>query len=260
MITFQDKNIIPLELWHARVGERFLYELESEDFGPAMQNLIGEIQSGTATTQDQQDTKNLKQAAGFTRLVIRGGRAQELLFLKKEILNFEIEIDSAQTLFSAWAGAEVIFRNSAFKNPCLIDLGQTGLKIMHSKNQRYYPRCLDRFPLMKSESIRKLHSSEADSSLVVWINESLRREEGEFHFKFDALCLGLPVEINGFQAKRCTYANLEGDLRVFFKDIAVPQIIFVNDAVLMAAGVKTDHEKTLVLTLGFGVGGALWQK
>jgi hypothetical protein len=69
----------------------------------------------------------------------------------------------------------------------------------------------------------------------------------------------LKIDQAGF-AEPSTYQGLEGKIQDIFLPLKLPPTIIMNDAVWAALGHKPQKEKELILTLGFGVGGALWIK
>jgi predicted NBD/HSP70 family sugar kinase len=72
--------------------------------------------------------------------------------------------------------------------------------------------------------------------------------------------LALPVALDSVGlAQPSTYPGLYGPVEPLFSELFECPWVVVNDAVLAAVGFRPEtREKTLVVTLGFGLGGALW--
>ena len=108
-----------------------------------------------------------------------------------------------------------------------------------------------------------------DSYELVALEEAQVKIRDYYHFLLnqstkiiDGIVLSLPVEIDHqCNANMCSYFGLEGDLsKIFTNSKNIPTVI-LNDAESAAYGVEAEVQgKTLIITLGFGIGGALWTK
>lgn len=126
--------------------------------------------------------------------------------------------------------------------PCA-DVGQTGVKLATRDRAWRVERDLARAPLRDGAD-----REPARASTIAWLREVLAALAGPF-------TLGLPCELVGGVPRSCTYAFRDPD-PMLVAELGVPIVEVVNDAVLAAraSGVPAG---TLVLTIGFGVGGAL---
>jgi hypothetical protein len=257
MISFTDPNLQPLEIWHGRMKDKFIYEFQGLELTHALGNFLDEIFIGKAKTRDQADTNDLQFAQGFTRVLIGGGNSSVAAALvNKRNLPYKVEFIADEGQFSGWSGAQSIFNLQKWQRGVAMDVGQSAIKIMHALDKVRHQRNLDLLPI-KSDSVEL---SVQRDRLKFWIRNIIREEEEKFQIQFDGLCLALPVKIRGLLAETCTYAGLGGDLKEFFADLHLPPTVVMNDAVLAALGNRIPGEKTLVITIGLGLGAALWHK
>jgi hypothetical protein len=257
MISFEDPNLQPLEIWHGRVGDRFIYEYNGEELIRALGSYLNQIFTGTAITRDESDTVDLQSAKGFSRVVIGGGNSGLAAgLMNQKDLPYKIEYISDQSQFSGWPGAQLIFKQQNWQKGIAVDVGQSAIKVMHGRDKVRHQRNLDLLPV-KSDSVEL---SVQKDRLKFWIRNIIREEEEKYQTQFDGLCLALPVKIRGLLAETCTYAGLGGNLKEFFDDLNLPPTVVMNDAVLAALGNRISGEKTLVVTMGLGLGAALWHR
>jgi hypothetical protein len=173
---------------------------------------------------------------------------------------------SGQPAFVAEAGGRALLRSLGARSGLVVDIGQTALKISHGRGRARYPRDFSRLPLADAAgptfdgrpALRRfLASALADAA----------RAAGAV----DAIVLALPAALDDAgRPGGCSYPGLA---REAHEDRArlVPDAlleaglghvpcVLLNDAELAALSARTvtpPEATTLVLTLGFGVGGAL---
>jgi len=127
--------------------------------------------------------------------------------------------------------------------PCA-DVGQTGVKLATRDRAWRVERDLARAPLRDGAADREA----CRASTIAWLRDVLAVLDGP-------ITLGLPCELVGGVPRSCSYAFRDPD-PMLVAELGVPVLDVVNDAVL-AARASGAPVGTLVLTIGFGVGGAL---
>ncbi len=141
-------------------------------------------------------------------------------------------------------------------------MGQTALKVFQGKDRILYPRDWRALPdaqeVTAGERQRKRHA------LRSFVASALRdhAEPGP-----EAVVLALPCDFPGGVPGACSYAGLEGDADFVAAVLAQAGLtgvlcVVLNDAVLAALSARELFAgrlpaRTLAVTLGFGVGGAL---
>jgi len=230
-----------------------LYRLRESklEYFEGLRHFLVALHAGTASTENEQDTWDLKRAAGFERVVVCGGEALHPLLDQILTPAFRLTIDGSGE-FAARRGALRIFERMGWRHGAAFDLGQTQLKILTATECRTIARDAGRLPFGR-------HSLDAEMGRKR-LRELLRQALSQVHPAPDGVVLGLPVALDGNGvAQPSTYSGLCGPVEPIFADLFSMPWVVVNDAVLAAVGFPPEHrEKTLVLTLGFGIGGALW--
>lgn len=228
MIVYRHPNLQGLEIWHGLARRATLYQLRNDKpaYFAALDEFLDDLHAGIAQTAEG---NSLHEAAGFERLIITGGEAAEASAHLKRPHSLQ-----NPGPFAARPGAEAVWRQFNWRNPLAIDAGQSRIKVM-SKQASFW---IERTDII--EAIRPVIPKECDG-----------------------VVLALPTGINEKgEAGPCSYAGLYGPIEPIFRDLFAGKPWAVcNDAVLAARGYPpANNEKTLILTLGFGIGAALWQK
>jgi len=221
----------------------------------ALCRFLLDIHAGTAVTRDPSDTQALRRAARFAHVVLSGGDASSpplVSVLSAQALPFTWEVDDSGP-FAARRGALRIFTRKGWHEGVALDLGQTSLKIITPTGCRIIPRDWDRLPL----GAGALDSDTGRVRLRQFFHDAL-----EPHAGTDGVALGLPVALDSAGlARPATYPGLSGAVISWLADLFPPDSVALNDAVLAAGGFPPPAgQKRLVLTLGFGIGGALWDR
>jgi len=239
LIVYQHAGLEGLEVWHGLARHTTLYQLRDDRaaYFAGLAEFLQRVQAGCAETATGDP---LSRAAGFERLLIGGGEAAALSFPHTLL---------SPDPFCARPGAEAIWAELGWRKPLAIDLGQTQMKVMSLTENRAFQREL---PYGRAA----LPEVEGRDRLRAFVRSALA-DAGEY----DGVVLGLPNRITTEgEAESSTYPGLYGPVEHIFGSLFpnVPWVV-VNDAVLMARGYPPESAvKTLVLTMGFGVGAALW--
>ncbi len=235
MTVYQHPGLTGLEIWHGLARHTTLYQLRDDKpaYYAGLAEFLRRLHAGTA---ENADGETLERAAGFTELVIAGGEAAALAFPHHLL---------PPDPFCARRGAEAIWAEYGWRRPVAIDLGQTQLKLMTPSLSLVFPR---RLPYGRAA----LPEAEGREQLRAFVGEALAA--AGLH---DGVVLGLPNRINAEGvAESSTYPGLYGPVETVF---GKADWVVVNDAVLTARGYPpAGREKRLVMTMGFGVGAALW--
>ena len=244
MRPFHHPHLHGLEVWQGIARHATLDQLRHDKpaYFAGLDEFLGQLHAGSARTAGGD---LLGPAAGFERLLLAGGDAAEAA----STLRWPNEL-AAPGPFALRAGAEAIWHEQGWRNPIAIDLGQTRLKILTPHANRAVERDEAHLPFGRTA----LPEAKGRARLREWLHSHLPAE-------FDGVLLALPNAISPTGvAESSTYPGLYGPVESIFAGLfADAPVIYGNDAILTARGYPpTNHEKTLLLTLGFGVGAALW--
>ncbi len=244
MIVYRHPGLRGLELWHGMAGRATLYQLRDDKsiYFRALAEFLDDLHEGAARTAGGDD---LGAAAGFERLILTGGDAAGA---SAALARPHVLADPGP--FAARRGAEAVWREFGFARPLALDLGQSRLKIMDLAGAR----TVERDPAYLPYGRGALDADTGRERLREWLRPHIPDD-------CDGVVLGVPAAISlSGRAESCTFPGLFGDLEGSFGALfAGKRWVVVNDAVLAARGYPPERgEKTLVVTLGFGVGGALW--
>jgi len=134
-----------------------------------------------------------------------------------------------------------------------LDLGQLHLKVVTADRNVILARDEERLPF-------GAHAIDAESGRAE-IRQMIRNGLAAVPYP-DGVVLGLPVAIDAVGvAAPATYPGLFGPVEPIFAEWFDCPWVVMNDAVLAAVGFEPEEPgKTLIVTLGFGIGGALWEK
>lgn len=246
MRLFENSDLRPLEIWHGQTSQGSLFEIQDEQLGSVLSEFLCQLHSGSARVLHKSDEGELVRAKNFETLFLTGGKAGSVFqSLSNYQLPFKIKLVENLGGLSDY--------------DLTIDWGQTAIKYYTQNTKQTWPRDLDQFPIKCSTSVRA--DSTADCKLKVrklfsnLIGSSSSQKIG----------LALPLKINHeLHAEPSTYEGLEGNLEELFSGITDADIEVMNDAVLAARQIRKQSNfvsgKVLVLTIGYGVGAALWEK
>jgi hypothetical protein len=248
----RDPRIVPLELWDLIVDGAPLYRAERDrSFGATLARGVETLCSGAAASES--GARFPDACRTIRRVVLAGGAAAELAWTSARIPAFE----APDGEFCGERGGLSILARAGARG-LVVDLGQSRLKVSSGAARRVYPRDLEAIPV----SGRPVDGTGREA-LVAFVAGALL--EASAGLRPEALVLALPCEISPEGVLgTCTYPWTPGD-SIVTEILAraglgeVPGFL-LNDAELAAVGVAAREPAagtTLVLTLGFGVGGAL---
>ncbi len=251
-------GVKPLEIWDLLTGAGPLHSCRSLSAYPRL--IVEALEALRAGGARRRCGETLR--APFDALAVAGGglldpgvhRALEDHFAGSLFL-------FPDPVFAAGPGGRAILRQLG-RTGLVVDVGQTAIKIIRKDKSFLYPRDLGLLP--HAEQVPPEQHHRQCLLLRSFVADALR---GHTQPLPGAVVLALPCDFPGGVPGACSYAGLEGDAD-FVEDVlaqaglaGVP-CVYLNDAALAALSA---HElfggglspRTLVVTLGFGVGGAL---
>lgn len=254
MTVYRMPGLRGLELWHGIVRGATLFELRHAKprYFEAMREFLICLHGGEASADDPEDTRALSAAAGFQRVVLCGGDAAHpalRVAFDAADLPFRYEVEAGA--FAGRAGALRIFEELGWGRGVALDLGQSQLKVSTAERD---------FAIARDQSLLPYGRDAIDHRLGRGRIREMLRQALDQAGPTDGVVLALPVAIDeAGVAGSSTYPGLFGPIDALFGEMFVAPWVVLNDAVLAARGLlPRPREKLLVLTLGFGVGGAVW--
>ena len=256
MTVYEVPGLCGLELWRGVAGGATLFALREHkpDYFEGLREFLVRLHQGEAAADEDRETEALRRAAGFARAILCGGDALHpglAAVLGAQPLPFAVEIDSGGP-YAAKRGALRVFRSMEWRRGVALDLGQSQLKVMTGGANWSIRRDTSRLPF----GAHSIEASDGQARLRELIQQGLSRVEE----RPDGIVLALPVALgrDGI-AQPASYPGLFGPVQPIFSGLFRCPSVVLNDAVLAALGFPPNpREKTLVVTLGFGIGGALW--
>lgn len=268
MIVFHEPGLCGLELWRGIARGVSLFELRErkEEYFAGLREFLVRLHLGEAEADDARETAALRHAAGFVRAILCGGEALHPLLApslrarwsgrpptSRGALPFEIEIDNGG-IYAARRGALRLFESMGWRRGVALDLGQLQLKVMTADAH---------WSVSRDESLLPFGAHAIDCARGrARLRDLLRQGLSPLEECPDGIVLALPVALTQQGvAQPATYPGLLGPVEPIFAELFECPWVVVNDAVLAAVGFQPRaREKTLVVTLGFGIGGALWYR
>jgi hypothetical protein len=262
VIVYATSGLSGIELWHGIARDAPLYQLRESkrEYFEGLREFLVRLHTGDAVAEEERYTAALRRAAGFQRVVVTGGEAVHPLLgptLCSSALPFAVRICPGG-MFAGRNGAHLIFEEMEWRHGIALDLGQLHLKVMTAGGECAIARDPELLPF----GVNLIDEGTAIARLRDMLREGLGRAGELMSAPADGVVLALPVELDTAGiARPATYPGLRGAVEPIFSSLfGVPWVV-LNDAVLTARGHEPkDGAKTLVVTLGFGVGGALWEK
>tara|TARA_B110001454_G_scaffold219179_1_gene250771 strand:- start:58389 stop:59129 length:741 start_codon:yes stop_codon:yes gene_type:complete len=246
MRLYEHPKLRPLEIWHGQTSQGSLFKVAEDYLDLALFEFLSKLYRGTATVLYESDQSALVHAKNFKTLYLAGGKAQ-LIFKKLANTDLPFDIKLIEDLTCLYA------------YDVTIDWGQTTIKCYTPKGKQVWQRDLNQFPIRCSTSPQNI--SNTDSKIK--IRNQFSKLLGQSSPKKIGLALPLKMD-HQLNAEPSTYEGLEGNLKNLFAGITNADIEFMNDAVLTARQIYEQNHlvpgKSLIVTLGYGVGAALWDE
>lgn len=256
-------GVVPVELWDLELCAGILWDrMDAAALPGALVEAVQRLRQGTARTRSRTPIPALARALAAVWLC--GGRAHALdPAALHTALGLPVWLADDPTAVAERGARALVPEAEAL---AVIDLGQSRLKL-HVHGQRFeHERPWDRLPLAASVAGRD--PAPARAALRQWVSAALATALASTGApEPDAVVVALPCELPDAPVPgSSSYPGLQGDA-AFVPDVLATagcrptRTLVLNDAELaaVAAGLdaRTHDALTLVLTLGFGVGGAL---
>ncbi|MBB5036569.1 ROK family protein [Prosthecobacter dejongeii] len=261
MIRVRPSGIFPLELWDLCLGTGILWDHMSQaDFGGVLKHSLTQVWEGQGATRSEGLVPEC--VRGFQGLYLAGGGAESVLASLQEGPWSRTHLCTASH-FAGDAGGHFLLGQQGLTG-WVLDLGQSALKISAAGYQQTWPRDLTRLPLRED----RLDTSVADqrAELRHFIAKALQSFLHLMGRRPDGLVCALPSRLDDLGIPEgSSYIGMGGDASLLPEALVLAgfgqtQLLVLNDAELAATSALLDplvQRRTLVLTLGFGVGAAL---
>ena len=247
-----DRRVTPLEVWDLLVDGMPLYHASrGPGFGAALARASEALAAGVAVSES--GWRYPATCREISRVVLVGGAAEDVLWDSSSVPAAR----APEPERCAERGGRAILARAGARG-LVVDLGQSRLKVWGERRRWSHPRDVTAIPV----SMRPV-AAVGRAALVEFVAAALREAAGDA--RPQAIVLALPCEVSADGALgTCSYPWRAGEPIVAemlaAAGLADVPTWLVNDAELAAIGVAEalpPGPTTLVLTLGFGVGGAL---
>lgn len=256
-------EITPIEIWDCKVPNGILWDfMYSDSFPNVLKATLEKIHDGTAVTASGQIIPRLSQA--FDSLYVCGGGAQNNAVVEALRKLSVPTVVAKDPLFSSTVEGHRLLAQMNLEGP-VVDIGQTQIKISNNGIKSVFKRDFDTL------LVRTGH------------NDYLRNEQLTFFYEYvsasikkcidgscppEAMVLALPCAISpSGNLGESSYIGMNANTKMI-SEIACQSglenkiILLLNDAELAAHGALfdqrlADFRRTLVITLGFGVGASV---
>jgi hypothetical protein len=253
---------VPLELWDLWIGDRILWAVMPEpDFPELLLEALRTLHGGGGATRSEGPAP--VDIRGFEALFIGGGAAENGA-LRKVFLNapWPVVFSDEGCFVGEKGGFHLLAMHG--RPGLVVDLGQTQLKVAGPGWRRTFPRDFTRLP-MRGETTSE-RKSEQRIELRRFIGESLR--ECAAGMSVEGLVIALPSRLDDQGVPEgSSYEGMAGDAALVKDALEIAGLRhavtwLLNDAELASLGARLHpgvdpRKRTLVLTLGFGLGAAL---
>jgi hypothetical protein len=244
-------GITPIEVWDLVVGGRMLQEWRADaTFAARVADMVMSLRDAPPI-EWRESARAL--ARSIEHVHVSGGGADAAIVAA--IAARGMPCTRSADPFAAARAASL----SSSPSPRLgVDIGQTGIKLALGDRVWRVERDFDRAPFR--DDVPESDRDRARASTIEWIADVIRSAG-----TIECATVGLPCELDDDGRPRsCTYAWRDPEPTLISELCAVSgvsAIAIANDAELAALAARAELAElsptTLVLTIGFGVGGAL---
>jgi hypothetical protein len=248
-------GVLPLEVWDFLVQEREIWTLPEPELPRAICTLVTALREGRARRARAGTTLPL---LAIDRVVLGGGGVTEPAARALRAAGFDALVYPDPVWIGEAGGRALLEAFSPSGRGAVLEIGQTSVKYSDEEGRVRLPRPLACVPI-ESDS-RAQDQAALRLQTLRFFAEAPRARRLP-----DALVLALPCELDGLRVAGCSYPWQDGDPTLIADLLthaglaAVPTRV-LNDAELAAVSVSRSFgPRTLVLTLGMGLGGAYLQ-
>lgn len=264
MIRLRLSRITPLELWDLVMpnGSILWHHMDDPDFGRKLHAAISEVWHGTAASQSE--GRVALEPQSFEAVHLTGGGAVNVMPDMREGPWGKTVLGS-ETTFGVVPGGMALLKQRGLDG-WVIDVGQTALKLsctvagVRLQKQRDWER------LPMRDDAEPVDVAAQRRLLREFLASSLRDLHDATQLWPAAMMAALPSRLDDHGVpQKCSYVGMNGDVTLLpdaMRMAGMPEapLFVLNDAEMAAvSALQTSNilRPTLVLTLGFGVGGAL---
>lgn len=261
---YRPPGIIPLELWDLSLDGRILWEAMSEvEFPQILRTSIDMLRRGDGETRSEGPVPQV--IAGFDCLHVAGRRSEEFAIIAAlRALNLPVTF-SRNPGFPGQEEGLHLLASMGSPTGWICDLGQAAFKISANDCRMRFERNFEQLPVRTDATDRV--TEEQRQLLRKWLGESMRLFSAKAGSP-DATLFAMASRLNDDAVPEgSSYIGMGGD-RGLVPDIlsnaglSPQRVLVLNDAELAAMEVLAEDrfwhfQKTLVITLGFGLGAAL---
>lgn len=259
---YRPPGVIPLELWDLWVNGRTLWEtMNGGNFPDVLCGIIQKLRRGEGETRSEGPVPDV--IKGFDSLFVSGRRSQEPpLFAALRGLDLPTIFTRTPDHPGSVQGLHLL---GDFGGGWLCDLGQSALKICAASQSMKFGRDLQRLPIRVEGSMESIPLQR--QQLRDWLSESLRIFSTRAEVP-EAILFALPSRLDDAAVpESSSYIGMEEDGMLIHDVVKAAgvnprRVMVMNDAELAALDALCEPQlqgraKTLVITLGFGLGAAL---
>jgi hypothetical protein len=250
-------GVTALEIWDLEVrGDTLFAARDEPDFAARLAEGVEAIRRGEATTRSR---LTLPEACrGIDAIFAGGGGVTPTIEAALGALGLVVHRGDA---FAGEAGGLDLLDAMGARSGLVVDVGQSSIKVSARAGRTRIPRDFKRLPVTRPLGDRG-DPREPFRDFVADAVLAAMRDFGAA----DALVLALPAELDDAGCPEgSSYPGLQGDRDLAASVLAragIPgaRVVLLNDAELAALSAKrvvAAPSTALVLTIGFGIGGAL---
>lgn len=249
-----------LELWDLWADDRILWDCMGEaNFGAALADALKRLQRGDGATRSEGPAPDC--VRGFESVFVTGGGAFSVVeSLQAGPWNLITDSWSSQ---APHPGGETLLAKHCLAGWTL-DLGQSALKIWGAGHSGRWDRDLARLPVRTGSMEQR--TAEQREELRRFAGGALQAFAKETASMPQGLVFALPSRLDDMgMPEGSSYIGMRGD-RSLVQDVLAradmtsTRALVLNDAELAAVAAQASGRtrgRTLVLTIGFGIGAAL---
>ncbi len=262
MIRVRPHGILPLELWDLLTPDGGILwdHMRAPHFGEMLCDAVSKVWNGTAETRSEGCVS--EEVCGFHTLHLAGGGAEAVLEAMRRGPWTWTTI-SSETTFAAEAGGRALLAERGLDG-WVLDVGQSRFKLSGGSLRLQKARDWSRLPLRDDGLGIDIEKQRAELRLC--LADFLKEMHKAVEQWPSGLVVALPSRLDdggvpegSSYTGMCGDADLVTDVMMMAGMPEVPAFV-VNDAELAAASAHHEFDlvkPALVLTLGFGIGGAI---
>lgn len=261
VVRVMPPGVTGLEIWDCRVREAVLWDFrEQACFARVLAEVLHAIGEGRARSRSQGAID--ARAMGFEALFLAGGGLSPPLAEHLHCLGVPV-ISAPDPVFAGAPGGRSLLAVRGLNGP-LVDVGQSSVKLMYGERRLRLERDWARLPMRETVAFADYPAQALE--LRNFIARGIVRivEDADI----DGLVLALPCTIDAkARLGGSSYAAMRDNADLVGATVRAAglegvSVLLLNDAELAACSARLcadlePYKKTLVVTLGFGIGAAL---